>query len=134
MSEVRVIRIADLPAHLAPDGRRTRVLLDPSTGHPGLELYEVEVPPGGASEFHTRDHPEVLIPIEGDAVAETRTYVERAAPGTVLCIPAGVEHRHVSSGELSRFLGVFAPPAGHAEHVRRRPTADDREAGSGRAR
>ena len=40
MSGVRVIDPAALPGY-AGGGRRTRVLLDPATGHEGLELFDV---------------------------------------------------------------------------------------------
>lgn len=126
MSGVRTIRPEDVPCYLGAGGRRTRVFLDPATGHPGLELYHVELPPGASSEFHARPHPEVLIVLEGVAGVETRDSLHRAAAGTVFWIPAGVEHRHVNAGEgTAKFLGIFAPPTGHAEQVRKRPRAEE---------
>jgi len=123
VSGVRTILPSELPAYLAADGRLTRVLLDPATGHPGLELYDVELPPGGASELHTRPHPEVLVVLEATVGVETRGSVHEATAGSILYIPAGVEHRHVNVGKVSaRFLGIFAPPTGHADEVRKRPT------------
>lgn len=122
MSGVRTIRPEDLPTYLGEGGRRTRVLLDPSTGHPGLELYEVELNPHAASEFHTRDYPEALIVTAGSVGVDTRDTIHIAEAGRVILIPAGTEHRHVNAGRgPGRFLGIFAPPAGHAARVRERP-------------
>jgi quercetin dioxygenase-like cupin family protein len=123
---VRMIRPEDLPAHLGEGGRRTRVLLDPQSGHPGLELYEVELHGNASSEFHTRPYPEALIVTAGTVGVETRDGVDRGEPGMVILIPAGVEHRHINIGTTSaRFFGIFAPPAGNADQVRAREIARD---------
>lgn len=118
---VRTIHPRDLPAYLDPGGRRTRVLLDPLTGHAGLELYEVELPPGASSEPHSRPHPEALIVVHGVVGVDSRGTLHRAGPGTIVVIPEGVEHRHVNVGiGTARFIGIFAPPTGHASRVRER--------------
>jgi len=123
VSGVLTIRPEQLPTYLGEGGRRTRVLLDPATGHPGLELYEVELAPTAASEFHTRPYPEALIVTAGTIGVDTRETVHVADAGAVFLIPAGTEHRHVNAGsDVGRFLGIFAPPAGHAARVRERPT------------
>ena len=122
MSGVVTIRPADLPTYLGEGGRRTRILLDPATGHPGLELYQVELPPQGASEFHARTYPEVLIVTSGVVGVDTHDRVHTARAGEMLLIPAGVEHRHVNAGgDRAVFVGIFAPPSGHADSVRSRP-------------
>ncbi|MFQ5914054.1 MAG: cupin domain-containing protein [Nitrospinota bacterium] len=126
MSDVRTIHPEDLPGYLGSGGRRTRVVLDPATGHEGLELYHVEIPPGGSSEFHSRPHPEVLIVLEGSASVNTKDAQYRAGAGTIVWIPAGLEHRHANAGEGTvKFLGIFAPPTGHADQVRTRPRAEE---------
>ena len=133
MEGVRIISPQDVPAYLGAGGgggRRTRVLLDPETGHPGLELYHVELEPGASSEVHTRDHAEALIVLEGVAGVQTAETLHRAEAGEVILIPAGVEHQHVNAGEgegggTTKFLGIFAPPTGNAADVRSRPLAED---------
>jgi len=126
MESVRIISPQEVPAHLGAGGRRTRVLLDPETGHPGLELYHVELAPGASSEVHTRDHAEALIVLDGVAGVKTGETLHRAEAGEVILIPAGIEHRHVNAGEeTARFLGIFAPPTGNAADVRSRPLAED---------
>ena len=125
MDEVRTISPEDVPCYLGAGGRRTRVLLDPETGHPGLELYHVELAQGASSEVHSRPHPEVLIVLDGTAGVKTSDSLHRATAGNVVLIPAGVEHQHVNAGEGTvRFLGIFAPPTGHAAQVRARPPAE----------
>ena len=126
MESIRIISPQEVPAHLGAGGRRTRVLLDPETGHPGLELYHVELVPGASSEVHARDHAEALIVLEGVAGVKTGETLHRAEAGEVILIPAGVEHQHVNAGEgTARFLGIFAPPTGNAADVRSRPLAED---------
>lgn len=126
MSRVRMIRPGDEPAYLGEGGRRTRVLLDPTSGHAGLELYEVELRGDASSEFHSRPYPETLIATVGTVGVETRDGIDRVEAGMVIFIPAGVEHRHVNAGTTTaRFLGIFAPPAGNAEQVRKRSRATD---------
>ena len=126
MESIRIISPQKVPAHLGAGGRRTRVLLDPETGHPGLELYHVELAPGASSEVHARDHAEALIVLEGVAGVKTGETLHRAEAGEVILIPAGVEHQHVNAGEgTNRFLGIFAPPTGNAADVRSRPLAED---------
>jgi quercetin dioxygenase-like cupin family protein len=126
MESIRIISPQEVPAHLGAGGRRTRVLLDPETGHPGLELYHVELVPGAASEVHARDHAEALIVLEGVAGVKTGETLHRAEAGEIILIPAGVEHQHVNAGEgTNRFLGIFAPPTGNAADVRSRPLAED---------
>ena len=126
MESIRIISPQKVPAHLGAGGRRTRVLLDPETGHPGLELYHVELVPGASSEVHARDHAEALIVLEGVAGVKTGETLHRAEAGEVILIPAGVEHQHVNAGEgTARFLGIFAPPTGNAADVRSRPLAED---------
>ena len=126
MESVRIISPQDVPAHLGAGGRRTRVLLDPETGHPGLELYHVELAPGASSEVHTRGHAEALIVLDGVAGVKTGDTLHQAETGEVILIPAGVEHQHVNAGEgANRFVGIFAPPTGNAADVRSRPLAED---------
>ena len=126
MESVRIISPQDVPAHLGAGGRRTRVLLDPETGHPGLELYHVELAPGASSEVHTRGHAEALIVLDGVAGVKTGDTLHQAETGEVILIPAGVEHQHVNAGEgANRFVCIFAPPTGNAVDVRSRPPAED---------
>ncbi len=122
MDEVKIISPKEVSCHLGAGGRKTRVLLDPETGHPGLELYHVELAPGDTSEVHSRAHPEALVVLEGVAGVKTRETVHEARSGEVILIPANVEHQHVNAGhETVRFLGIFAPPTGNAADVRARP-------------
>ncbi len=126
MESIRIISPQEVPAHQGAGGRRTRVLLDPETGHPGLELYHVELAPGASSEVHTRGHAEALIVLEGVAGVKTGETLHRAEAGEVILIPAGVEHQHVNAGKgTTKFLGIFAPPTGNAADVRSRPLAED---------
>ena len=132
MAEVRIISPEEVTAYLDAGGRKTRVLLDPETGHPGLELYHVELAPGDTSEVHTRNHPEALFVLEGVAGVEAEETLHRAEAGQAILIPPNVEHRHVNAGDgILRFLGVFAPPAGNAADVRSRPSAENPEPSGG---
>ena len=122
MGQVKIISPEKVTCYLGAGGRKTRVLLDPETGHSGLELYHVELAPGDSSEIHSRNHPEALIVLEGVAGVKTGETVHQAEAGQVILVPANVEHQHVNAGDGPvTFLGIFAPPTGNAVDVRARP-------------
>ena len=125
MDQIKIISPEEVTCYLGTGGRKTRVLLDPETGHDGLELYHVELAPGDTSEVHRRVHPEALIVLDGVAGVKTGDAVHKAEAGQVILIPANVEHQHVNAGDGSvTFLGIFAPPTGNAADVRSRPVVD----------
>ena len=121
MSEIQIISPENVTAYLGVGGRKTRVLLDPDTGHPELELYHVELGPNDTSEVHIRDHPETIFILEGVAGVKTKEMVHQAEAGQVILIPSHIEHQHINVGNsILRFLGIFAPPTGNASDVRSR--------------
>ena len=115
MDEVRTISPEDVACYLGAGGRRTRILLDPETGHPGLELYHVELAQGASSEVHSRPHPEVLIVLDGTAGVKTSDSLHRATAGNVVLIPAGVEHHHRPDTPLR--CGRDLRPKGRADNI-----------------
>jgi mannose-6-phosphate isomerase-like protein (cupin superfamily) len=64
---------------------------------------------GGPAEAHGGD--QVVYVVEGEAVVSVGGREHRAGAGTLITIPAGVEHHVRNPGSTSLFfLSVYAPP------------------------
>lgn len=78
-----------------------------------FEMILGEMAPDGGSErhFHIRNH-QVMFILSGEAVIEAEdTAPQRCRTGSVVQIPAGIEHSVRAEGtEPLKFIVIFSPP------------------------
>jgi mannose-6-phosphate isomerase-like protein (cupin superfamily) len=73
-------------------------------------IYELPAGDIDPQQPHTED--EVYYVIRGRAAIQVGDEVRDVAPGTVIFVSAGVEHRFHSIAEDLTVLVIFAPPRG----------------------
>jgi mannose-6-phosphate isomerase-like protein (cupin superfamily) len=120
----------------APGGSGTAVVTPPAGGErferpastitirtdtPELGLFELEAEPAwnGVDLHRHDDHADSFFVLSGEAVFLRRKGQVRAAPGTLVSAPVGVEHGIGRVDAPARFLNLHAPGAGFADNVRR---------------
>ena len=81
---------------------------------PDLSLGTYTIPTGGADPQEPHSEDEVYVVTHGRARLQTPDLTVDVAPGSVLFVPAGEEHRFVDVTEDLTVLVVFGP----AEHTR----------------
>ena len=79
---------------------------------PSLSLSTYRLPAGGADPQRPRTEDEAYYVVRGRARFRAGEENCAVAPGTVLFVEAGVEHRFHSIEEDLELLVVFAPPEG----------------------
>jgi quercetin dioxygenase-like cupin family protein len=107
-------RLGDVPAYSPPGHSGTvnrRLVGRGDCGH--FEMILGEIAPGGAAERHAHDveFQAVLILAGEAAVALGGEAPRRCGAGTIIRIPAGLEHEVTSVGsEPLRLIVVYSPP------------------------
>ncbi len=105
----------------------TKVLADEVTGTSNVMVCHAELPPGAKSDVHFRHEEEIIYVLEGEQMIVTPAGEEfRLTPGSLLFIPPGTVHQHTNPGATTVcFLGIFSPPVGMGQAIRKRPIARD---------
>ena len=124
---MRLVNISDEPTYEAPGGRLTKVLVDEMSGASNIMVCHAELPAGKSSDVHFRHEEEIIYVLEGEQVIVTPAGEEfKIKPGSLLFIPPGTVHQHTNPGKTSvRFLGIFSPPSGMGQAIRKRPIVDE---------
>ncbi len=78
------------------------------TGQLSVGTYAIDQDATGAQSVHTED--EVYVVVSGAAVLTTPDGDLPAGRGTVLVVPAGVQHRFINVQRDFRVVVVYAPP------------------------
>jgi mannose-6-phosphate isomerase-like protein (cupin superfamily) len=100
--------LAELTAERRESGERFLEFLRSDTLSVGV--YELPAGDTDPQQPHTED--EIYYVVRGRAVAQVGEEARDVAPGTVVFVGAGVEHRFHSIVEDLTLLVVFAPPRG----------------------
>ena len=77
----------------------------------GSQLVLMSLPPGEEIGTEVHDVDQVLYAVDGDGEAILDGVAYRFEKGTVVCVPAGVEHNFVNTDdEPLKLFTVYAPP------------------------
>lgn len=97
--------LAALPA---PDGSRSASVFD--RGDVRVELYA----PRGRDEQTPHDRDELYVVVAGEGAFRCAGTVVRFAPGDLLFVPAGMEHRFEDFGDdFAAWIVFFGPQGGY---------------------
>jgi methionyl-tRNA synthetase len=95
----------------SPYDRTIKVLFAPDRrGAAELTFSHVTIPPGGGTDMHQHDRPELIYIISGSAESASPDAAVALGPGTALWVESGEMHRlgNTGDGPLA-FVTVFAP-------------------------
>jgi mannose-6-phosphate isomerase-like protein (cupin superfamily) len=95
----------------APYERTMKVLFAPDRrGAAEMTFSHVTIPPGGGTDSHAHDRPEVIYIISGSAQSISPEAAVTLGPGAALWVEAGEMHelRNTGEGALT-FVTVFVP-------------------------
>ena len=102
--------LAQLPGRITeawPDGERFVQAL--AHGTMSVEVYA----PAGSDPQTPHSQDELYFPISGEGCLRIGTVMHAAVPGTVLFVPAGVDHRFESfSKDFSTWVVFWGPDGG----------------------
>jgi quercetin dioxygenase-like cupin family protein len=96
----------------SPYDRTIKVLFAPERrGAAELTFSHVTIPPGGGTDSHTHDRPELIYIVSGTAKCTSPDAVEILGPGAALWAEAGEMHELRNTGdEPLAIVTVFVPP------------------------
>jgi mannose-6-phosphate isomerase-like protein (cupin superfamily) len=103
-----------------------------STG-PHAQVFVMSIPPGGeiGEDVHD-DFDQVLVFVEGEAVAIINGQRTTLGPGRLVHVPAGVRHNFLNAGLVDlKLYTVYAPPQhapGTVHRTKAEADADDEHA------
>jgi quercetin dioxygenase-like cupin family protein len=105
----------------APFQRCIKVLLAPDKeGVAELTFSQVLLPPGGRTEYHSHDRPELIFLVSGEGECLHEGEKTQVKEDMVIWMPAGEQHQMINSGpEMLKLATVFVPAYTAAENYRR---------------
>lgn len=105
---MHVVNVSDLPAG---EGTRSVSLEGTEVGGVDLSIIFVDLDAGRGPRLHRHDYPEVFVVQEGRARYTAGGEERDVGPGDVVVVPAGMEHKFVSTGEVPlRQLSLHLAP------------------------
>ena len=107
MADYQAFTLDDLQAAQAEHGRPYVEFLR----RPGISMGMYHLPVGGRDAQHPHAADEVYLVLRGRAALLVEGERLDVAPGSVVSVDQGREHRFVDVGEDLQVLVVFAPPA-----------------------
>jgi mannose-6-phosphate isomerase-like protein (cupin superfamily) len=95
----------------SPYDRTIKVLLAPDRRDVSeITLSHVVIPPGGGTDMHEHDRPELIYIISGRARSACDDTIAEIGPHTALWVGSGELHKLVNAGEGPlTFVTVFVP-------------------------
>lgn len=95
----------------SPFDRTIKILLAPDkAGVQELTLSHVLIPPGGHTDSHTHDRPELLYIISGQGVAKGDGEKCQVGPDTAIWVETDEPHELINTGdEVLKLITVFVP-------------------------
>ena len=95
----------------APYDRTIKILLAPDKeGVDAMTLSYVTIPPGGHTDSHTHDRPELLYIISGRGVSKGADAETEVGPDTAIWVETDEPHELINNGEEDlKFVTVFVP-------------------------
>lgn len=99
VSEPCILRFEEIPSVSRGGGIVTKALAGAHVGTGAFTSGVTTFPPGAAIKFHTHNAEEVIVILEGDAQCDVAEESYPMKPLDTACIPAGIAHRFVNTGE-----------------------------------
>ncbi len=95
----------------APYARTIKILLAPDKeGVDEITLSHVLIPPGGHTDSHKHDRPELLYIISGEGVSKGANEETEAGSDTAIWVEAHEMHQLINTGDdVLKFVTVFVP-------------------------
>ena len=110
---MKLVRACEEAGVTIPDPyRRTiKILLAPDKGDvPEIMLSHVTIPPGGHTDYHDHDRPELIYVVAGTGTAKCEGEDVEIGPDTAMWILAGEKHEVRNTGdEPIVIVTVFVP-------------------------
>ena len=106
MGNYQAFTLKDLEANQAAQGRSYVEFLR----RPGVSMGLYHLTPGGRDVQHPHAADEVYVVLAGRATLDVEGERLDVAPGRVISVDQGVDHRFVDVVEDLQVLVVFAPP------------------------
>ena len=110
---MKLVRVAETKGVTIPDPyRRTiTILLAPDKEDvPEIMLSHVRIPPGGHTDYHEHDRPELIYVKEGKGVSKCEGEEVDIGPDTAMWVLAGEKHEVRNTGEEPMIIiTVFVP-------------------------
>jgi quercetin dioxygenase-like cupin family protein len=108
-SKAKAVHYTDVPAQVFGDeapGVTIRWVIDETRdGAPNYALRVIEVAPGGHTPHHAHPYEHENYVMEGQGRVLLGDDWREVAPGSVIFVPAGLQHQYVNAGETPfRFL------------------------------
>ena len=96
----------------SPFNRTIKILLAPDKeGVNELTLSYVTIPPGGHTDTHTHDRPELLYIISGKGLSKGGDELVEVGPDTAIWVETDEPHELTNTGEeVLKLVTVFVPP------------------------
>ena len=116
-----LIKHAEAPVFDA-EGTTVTAYAAPSRGSSGVSLWQIELAPGSTSPLHYMDCEEVVLGIDGHAVAAMDEAEHHLGPGDCLILPAGTAFTLHVPGEGPFRAMACIPVGGLATMVPDGPT------------
>ncbi len=110
---VKIVKASDEQGVTVPSpfDRTIKILLAPDkAGVQELTLSHVLIPPGGHTDSHTHDRPELLYIISGQGVAKGDGEECQVGPDTAIWVETDEPHELINPGdEVLKLITVFVP-------------------------
>lgn len=110
---MRIAKVAEEEGITVPSpyDRTIKVLFAPDRrGAAEMTFSHVTIPPGGGTDMHEHDRPELIYIISGRAQSTSPDAAVALGPGTALWVESGEMHKLMNTGDDSlTFVTVFAP-------------------------
>ena len=110
---MKLVRVREEEGVTIPDPyRRTiRILLAPDKEDvPEIMFSHVTIPPGGHTDYHDHDRPELIYLVSGKGLARCEGEQVEIAPETVMWVLAGEKHEVTNTGDGPMVIvTVFVP-------------------------
>jgi len=110
---MKLVRVREEEGVTIPDPyRRTiRILLAPDKEDvPEIMFSHVTIPPGGHTDYHDHDRPELIYLVSGKGLARCEGEQVEIAPETAMWVPAGEKHEVRNTGDGPMVIvTVFVP-------------------------
>jgi quercetin dioxygenase-like cupin family protein len=114
---MHIIKRTDAPLFDAA-GTAVTAYAAPSRGSSEVSLWQIELAPGSTSPRHHMDREEIILGLDGDAVAEIDATEHALGAGDCLILPAGTDFTLHVPEEQRPFRAVACMPSGaHATMV-----------------
>lgn len=104
-----------------PYRRRIKVLFAPDKeGVAELTFSHAILPPGGRTDYHAHDRPELIYVVTGQGLCVHEGGESPVTADVAMWVPAGEKHQIVNTGyEPIKLATVFVPPYNAADNYKR---------------